>query len=103
MHRSSRILTLPLAVICHGSEVMRMQDGWTKVLCAAAVLVVSFGMLLLCIASARYLERAKSPDDIDLGFHFSVSTKSFWLGLRGSKRKPTSEKGPTATNDNLLS
>lgn len=80
-----------------------MQDGWIDILCAIALLVASVGMLLLCIASARYLERAKAPDKIDLGIRFSVSTKSFWLGLRGSKRKPDSKKGQDSSNDDLLS
>ncbi|MDY6269724.1 MAG: hypothetical protein SPL39_12370 [Selenomonadaceae bacterium] len=80
-----------------------MQDSWTSVLCAAAVLVSSFGLFLLCRASAKYLDRAKAPDAIDLGLRLSVPDKSFWLGIQGSKELPNSKKDhPTSKDDGLL-
>ena len=81
---------------------MRMQDCCTSVLCAAALLVLSFGIFALCIAGARYLERAKAPDAIDLGLRLSVPGKSFWLGLQGSKEKTHSKKGHPVSQDNGL-
>ena len=79
-----------------------MQDCWTSVLCAAALLIVSFGIFALCIASARYLERAKAPDAIDLGFRISVPGKSFWLGLQGSKKTDSKKGHPLSQDDDLL-
>ena len=79
-----------------------MQDGWTSVLCAAALLVVSFGICSLCIAGARYLERAKAPDNIDLGLRFSIPGKSFWFGLQGSKQKTDSKKDQYPPNGSGL-
>ena len=64
-----------------------------------ATLVLSFGIFALCIAGARYLERAKAPDAIDLGLRLSVPGKSFWLGLQGSKEKTDSKKGPLVSPD----
>lgn len=102
MHPLLNFLTLHPATICHESEVMRMQDCCTSVLCAAALLVLSFGIFALCIAGARYLERAKAPDAIDLGLRLSVPGKSFWLGLQGSKEKTDSKKGHPVSQDNGL-
>ena len=78
-----------------------MQDSWTSVLLAAAVLVGAFGIFLLCRASAKYLDRAKAPDAIDFGFRFSG--KSLWLGLQGSKEKANSKKDHPSSNDDGLS
>lgn len=76
-----------------------MQDSWTSALCAIALLLVSFGVCSLCIAGARYLERAKAPDAIDLGCQLSVPGKSFWLGLKGSKETTDSKKGHIPRKD----
>ncbi|MCI6099293.1 MAG: hypothetical protein MR698_01435 [Selenomonas sp.] len=82
---------------------MRMQDCWTSILVAAALLVMSIGLFSLCRAGTRYLDRAKAPDDIDLGLRLSVPDKSFWLGIQGSKKKPNSKKGhPLSSNDDGL-
>jgi len=83
-------------------EVMRVQDGWTNIICAVAILILSLGAFLLCIASAKYLGRAKAPDDIDLGFRLSISTKSIWLGIQGSKKKPDSKKDQFPRNGSGL-
>lgn len=64
-----------------------MQDCWTSVLCAAALLIVSFGIFALCIASARYLERAKAPDAIDLGFRFPFRASHFGLASKVQKKR----------------
>ncbi|MCI6086604.1 MAG: hypothetical protein MR711_10240 [Selenomonas sp.] len=79
-----------------------MQDGWTNIICAISILVLSLGTFLLCVASAKYLGRAKAPDDSDLGFRLSISTKSIWLGIRGSKKKPDSKKDQSTPNGSGL-
>ena len=80
-----------------------MQDCWASILVATALLVLSIGLFSLCRAGARYLDRAKAPESIDLGMRFSTLDKSFWLGIQGSKETPDSKKTiPTPNDDGPL-
>ena len=86
MHPLFNFLTLLPATICHESEVMRMQDCCTSVLCAAALLVLSFGIQM----------------QSTLGFGFPCRASRSGLASKARKKKRTAKKAPLSPQTTAL-